>query len=173
MDNRRLFAMLILVFLAEAAFAKMAADSYNGVFGGCDGLGAEPPFGFIWLPESVSSLFLGDRVLLHFMSSLGSGELVISGVVSKGEIGDLSCGAAYDYDFEVWMSDANALELATSQKPVTTFLNLWKKGEIRLIPNGEENGRKLLDALEDESVNSDSEAVPRWIRELFADGAQQ
>jgi len=64
------------------------------------------------------------------------------------------------------MSDVTALQLATSTKPVTTFVTLWRSGQIKVQPNGEENKRKLSYA--DQLVAQDNEPVPEWIRNFFS-----
>ncbi|VVC02542.1 Uncharacterised protein [Candidatus Bilamarchaeum dharawalense] len=120
---------------------------------------------FIWLPTKVSDLFLSDRIILHF-SFINGENIVINGEVLPNKITHLKCGSTVDYDYEVWMSDINALELATSTKPTTTFVRLWRTGEIRIIANGSENEQKLSHA--DMLVAQDYEPVPVWIRNLFS-----
>ncbi len=119
---------------------------------------------FIWLPEKVSDVLYGDVVILHF-SMIDGNSITIHGVVEDSAIARLRCGRTPDYDFEVWMSDINALGLATSVKPTTTFVRLWRTGEIRIEPSGKENEMKL--AYADQLVAQDNEPVPEWIRELF------
>jgi len=119
---------------------------------------------FIWLPKNVSNLLYGDRINLHFHMVNGH-EISVNGIVEKGAIKHLKCGRAADYDFEVWMSDVNAIQLATSTKPITTFVTLWRAGQIKVQPNGKENERKL--AYADQLVAQDNEPVPEWIRNIF------
>lgn len=119
---------------------------------------------FIWLPEKVSDVFYGDIIILHF-SMINGNNITIHGVVADSEITSLRCGRTSDYDFEVWMSDINAMELATSTKPVTTFVRLWRTGEIKIEPNGKENEMKLEYA--DQLMAQDDEPVPEWIRSIF------
>jgi len=118
---------------------------------------------FIWLPSAVSDVFEGDIVNLHF-SMINGHEISFSGVVERNSIVDLECGRSTHYDFEVWMSDFNALQLATSLEPTKTFVMLWRSGEIRMHANGPENEDKLNRA--DELVEND-EPVPGWIRDIF------
>jgi hypothetical protein len=121
--------------------------------------------GYIWLPQSVSDIFLGDRVILHFSMHNGN-EITGHGIVKHGMITDLECESPENYDFEVWMSDVNALQLATSEKPISTFVQLWRKGEIRIEANGPKNEMKLTYA--DMLVAQDDEPVPERIRDLFS-----
>lgn len=118
---------------------------------------------FIWLPKAVSDLFEGDNVIIHF-SMMNGNTIIVNGVVAPSSIIDLECGRTSDYDFEIWMSDANALELATSRKPTTTFVTLWRSGQIKIQANGIENQEKLEYA--DQLVAQD-EPVPSWIRNIF------
>jgi hypothetical protein len=119
---------------------------------------------FIWLPEKVSDVFYGKKVILHF-SMINGNNITVNGVVSESEITDLHCGRSADYDYEIWMSDLNALELATSTKPVTTFVRLWRSGQIKIKPNGSEN--ELLLSKADLLLSQDDEPVPEWIRNIF------
>jgi hypothetical protein len=120
---------------------------------------------YIWLPGSVSDLFLGDIVILHF-SMHDDNVITGHGTVSEGMITDLGCGRADVHDFEVWMSDANALQLATSEKPITTFVALWRRGDIRIEASSVENEMKLAHA--DMLMAKDDEPVPEGIRDAFS-----
>jgi PHP family Zn ribbon phosphoesterase len=91
--------------------------------------------------------------------------ITMNGVVAKGGIYDLHCGMIEDYDYEIWMSDLSALQLATSTKPTTTFVTMWRTGQIKIHPNGTGNAQKL--AYADQLVAQDNEAVPLWIRQMF------
>jgi hypothetical protein len=120
---------------------------------------------FIWLPEKVSEIFIEDRIILHF-SMLNGEDITVNGIVKKGRISELQCEPFAHHDFEVWMGDLNALELATSEKPITTFVKLWRRGQIKLEANGEDNQKKLEYA--DQLVGKDNEPVPEWIRNIFS-----
>jgi len=115
----------------------------------------------VWLPQKVSDAFMGDKVIFHFAMVNGN-EITFSGVVEKGGIAQLRCGTIPDYDYEIWMSDANALELATSTKPVTTGAKLWRSGQIRIKAGSPENEKKF--AYADQLVAEDDEPVPEWVR---------
>jgi len=119
---------------------------------------------YIWLPEKVSDIMHGSTVNLHFYMFDGN-EIIFNGIVKDSAITNLKCGRTDDYDFEVWMSDVNALQLATSDKPVTTFITLWRNGEIRFEANGKENEMKL--AYADQLMAQDDEPVPEWIKQIF------
>jgi len=120
--------------------------------------------GYIWLPKDVSKVFLNDTILLHF-SMINGKTVTVAGMVSDGKISELSCLPASAHDFEVSMSDINALELATSMKPISTFVRLWRTGSILIEPNGKENQVKL--AYADQLMTNDSEPVPEFIRNIF------
>ncbi len=92
-------------------------------------------------------------------------EITTSGIVETQSINHLICKIPSNYDYEVWMSDVNALELATSTQPISTFVRLRKTGQIKLNANGKEN-EKLL-AYEKQLLAKDNEPVPEWIREMF------
>jgi len=118
---------------------------------------------FIWLPTAVSEHFEGDSVALHF-STLQGNKFTVYGTVWENAIYPLSCKEKENLDFEVSMSDWNALTLATSLKPTETFVKLWRMGEITIAPHGEENEQKLEAA--DELIEQD-EPVPEAIRNIF------
>jgi hypothetical protein len=120
---------------------------------------------FIWLPDKVSEIFMNDKVIIHFSMINGKG-ISVNGIVKKGRISQLQCEPFPGHDFEVWMSDLNALELGTSEKPITTFVRLWRNGQIELVAYGEENEKKL--AYADQLVARDNEPVPEWIRNFFS-----
>ena len=119
---------------------------------------------YIWLPSLVSQMFDGSTVNLHFNTMQGN-EISLHGYVSGQKIQNMECGRASNYDYEVWMSDFNAISLATSKNPISTFQKLRREGEIKVDANGEENEKRLEDAavLEDE----DDEPVPQSIRLFF------
>ena len=118
---------------------------------------------FIWLPSAVSEHFDGAQLTLHFSTFAGN-NFTVYGEVTKEAIYPLTCEETKEADFEVWMSDWNALQLATSQEPTETFVKLWRSGEITLVANGEENQEKL--EATQELVNQD-EPVPEYIRSIF------
>jgi hypothetical protein len=120
--------------------------------------------GYIWLPKDVSNIFMEDRIVLHF-SMINGNEITVYGTVKSGAISKLQCDPFSNHDFEVWMSDLNALELATSEKPITTFVTLWRNDQIRLKANGKDNEKKL--AYADQLVARDNEPVPVRIRNIF------
>jgi hypothetical protein len=116
----------------------------------------------VWLPQKVSEAFMGDKVIFHFAMVNGN-DITFSGVVEKGEIAHLRCGIIPDYDYEIWMSDADALELATSTKPVTTGADLWRSGQIKIRAGSPEDEKKF--AYANTLVAEDDEPVPEWVRE--------
>ena len=118
---------------------------------------------FIWLPSAVSGHFEEDNLLLHF-STIQGNEFTVYGQVAENAIYPLSCEEKEEPDFEVWMSDIHALQLATSTEPTETFVNLWRSGEIQLEANGKENQKKL-EAID--SLLNEDEPVPKWIRDMF------
>ena len=162
---KKIYALLIVVFLLVGTIA-VASIKVNEFYRKYAPTTCEEALviGYIWLPEDVSGLFMNDSVILHF-SMLNGNEITGYGIVKKGRIGDLRCEPYPHHDYEVWMSDLNALELATSEKPITTFVRLWRSGQIRMKANGQENEMKL--AYADQLVAQDQEPVPEGIRKMF------
>jgi len=119
---------------------------------------------YVWIPNSVSQVFDESTINLHF-STIKGNQINIWGEVQNGKISPLHCGRSNNYDYEVWMSDLNAIELATSDKPITTFQNLRRQGQIRIEANGEKNQQRLDAASVLE--NRDNEAVPQSIQDFF------
>jgi hypothetical protein len=119
---------------------------------------------YIWLPESVSQVFDGSIVNLHFGTMQGN-EISLFGYVSGQKIQNMECGRSQNYDYEVWMSDVNAISLAISDKPISTFQKLRRSGEIKVEARGEENQKRLDDAAALEK--EDNEPVPATIRRFF------
>ncbi len=120
--------------------------------------------GYIWLPQSVSSLFMNDNLILHFSMANGN-NITVYGDVQDHGIYDLSCSQSSPPDAEVWMDDYTAISLATSTKPITTFVEGWRSGRIVLNAYNKETESKLGKA--DQLVASDDESVPPMIRALF------
>lgn len=165
--EKKYVALIVIAILAGTAIAGTSvASMYHDMFSNANCEEYNTGHGFIWLPRSVSDIFQGDTVIIHFVS-MTNDELVVNGKVVSGAIYPIKCGRADDYDYELWMGVWNAFELATSEKPVTTFVRLWRSGQITIIPNGEENALKLLEAEENENVREDAEPVPQYIREGF------
>ena len=150
-------ALLLLISSAAAIIATSGSIEYYCVEERIQN-------GYIWLPTEVSDLFLGDKVNLHF--SMPNGNMYdVYGRVSGNRIAELHCGSSPDYDYDVSMGYMDALHLATSTKPVTKFVELWRSGNIVLEANSQENQEKLDNA--DLLVSSDDEPVPETIRNLF------
>lgn len=119
--------------------------------------------GYIWLPKKVSELFYGDTLNLHFFL-LDGRQIHSYGVVSEGKISNLKCGSTSDYDFDISMTDINAIELSISDKPVTTFVHLWRAGQIKVKSSNLANEEKLDYA--DQMVAFDNEPVPENIQNI-------
>jgi hypothetical protein len=167
MDNMKkafIFLALAALLIGSVVVGTIAVtEQYKEIApSSCEGFVSRNSY--IWLPRAVSDVFDGDMVILHF-SMVNGNEITVNGMVYRGAIVGLECGRTEDYDFEVWMSDLNALELATSEKPVTTYVRLWRSGEIRMEANGPENEMKLTYA--DMLLAQDDEPVPEWIRLMF------
>jgi hypothetical protein len=157
--------ILILLIGSIAAGTIVLSELYKQIAPkSCDDFKAVEN-GYIWLPKSVSDIFKGAQVNLHFKMVNGN-EISVNGIVEESKISRLECGRSSNYDFEIWMSDRDALELTVSDKPVTTFVTLWRKGNIRINANGIENEQKL--AYADQLVAKDNEPVPDSIQKLFA-----
>jgi hypothetical protein len=122
-------------------------------------------FGLIWLPKKVSDFFKGDHILLHF-SMINGENITVGGTVYDNEIGSLVCPDYARPDFEVWMSDREALALATSSRPVTTFVDFYKGGQIRIKAYGEDNQKKLAEG--EKLAAEDDEPVPQYLRDVFS-----
>jgi hypothetical protein len=150
-------ALLLLISSAAAIIATSDSIEYYCVE-------ENVRHGYIWLPARVSDLFLGGKVNLHFSMPNGN-RYDIYGTVQDQEISGLHCGASAEYDYDVSMGYMDALHLATSTKPVTTFVGLWRSGNIILEANGQENQEKLDNT--GLLVSTDDEPVPEPIRSLF------
>jgi len=150
-------ALLLLVSSAAAIIATSDSIEYYCVE-------ERIQSGYIWFPAEVSDLFLGDKINLHFKMPNGN-MYDVHGTVRDHEISGLHCGVSQEYDYDVSMGYMDALHLATSTKPVTKFVELWRSGNIILQPNGQENQEKLDNA--DLLVSTDDEPVPELIRNLF------
>ncbi|MFH2101389.1 MAG: hypothetical protein ABII71_04875 [Candidatus Micrarchaeota archaeon] len=158
-----LLAIAALFIGSVAAGTIAASELYlENVPGSCQELDVEN--GYIWLPGKVSDLFSGKLLILHFALISGN-EVTVSGTVGQGGIYGLECGETENADYEIRMSDLNAIELATSTRPVMTFVRLWRQGQIELEPHGEDNGRLLLQ--EGRLMAQDDEPVPESIRVMF------
>ncbi len=115
---------------------------------------------YIWLPKTVSDIFHNDKINLYFRLSNGKIS-IINGIVKDHGIYSLNCGSN-NADFDVYMSDLNALELATSTKPITTFVRLWENDEITIRAT---NSSKLQ--YSEQLLQNDHEPVPEDIRNFF------
>jgi hypothetical protein len=121
--------------------------------------------GYIWLPESISNLFMGDNVVLHF-SMVNGKNITVYGAIADHGIYDLRCSPLdVEYDADVWMSDETAIYLATSTTPITTFVTNWRNGKIIIETHNQETEEKL--SMADELVANDFEPVPISIRIVF------
>ncbi len=120
--------------------------------------------GYIWLPQSVSSLFMDDSIILHF-TTIYDDHITVYGIVNDHGIFDLSCKAFLKPDAEVSMSDLMAIELATSTKPITTFVTGWRNGRIEIKTYNLATQKKL--AYGDQLMANDFEPVPPVIRAIF------
>jgi len=130
---------------------------------------------YIWLPDLVGNFFDGAQINLHFR--MVSGEtLDVCGNVEKPEydgaharpagIYGLSWAVCREPDYDVSMSDANAISLATSTAPMRTFSSLQDGGSIAVTPYGEGNAAKYRYAKAN-FLSMDGQAVPQGIREYF------
>lgn len=166
MDKIVSLSLLTVLLIGSIGLTTFAASELykSNVPSSCEEL--DPSGSFIWLPHKVSDIFMGDTIILHF-SMMNGGEVTVSGEVADGGIYDLSCTIPEDHDFEVWMSDLDALSLTASDKPITRFVTLWRSGDIQIEAGGPENGQKLSYA--DQLLSQDDEPVPEWIQELFSD----
>jgi hypothetical protein len=164
MRNEYLFIGFAALLIGSVVGGIALSDYYKEVVPHtCEGL--LEVASYIWLPESVSDLFMDDEVILHMRMYEGT-EVTGHGLVRQGKLTEFGCGRTESYDFEIWMSDVNAMQLATSEKPITTFVTLWRRGEIRVEANGTENEMKLANA--DMLVAQDDEPVPEAIRDAFS-----
>jgi hypothetical protein len=118
----------------------------------------------IWLPEVVSDYFYNDEITIHF-DMINGNTITVHGTAYDEGIRDLRCERESAIDFEVWMSDVTAIELATSTKPITTAVTRWKSGFMEVVAYGPENQKKLEGA--DKLVEYDNEPVPEKIREYL------
>ncbi|MCX8194810.1 MAG: hypothetical protein N3G22_01755 [Candidatus Micrarchaeota archaeon] len=150
-----LIALLSFFFVGSIAIAEFSCDYLT-----------EGNAYYIWLPKSVSSYFEGERINLEFIMPHG-GILKINGVVKPGEIGELRCGNPYEHSYFVSMTWREALELATSDKPITTFMRLKNSGKIIVSPKGIDKFEKLL-AAQQTLVEDDGEPVPQHVQEQFS-----
>lgn len=148
-------AIISLTILTSSHYLDLIPDS-------CDQIPLEGKY--IWLPNSVSEIFEDSIINLHFNTMRGN-EISLYGYVSGQKIQNMKCGRSQNYDYEVWMSDLNAIALATSNKPITTFQQLRREGQIKVKANGEENKQRLNDA--DILETQDDEAVPGSIQNFF------
>ncbi|GEM_PF-1604202 len=135
--------------------------------------------GYIWLPDLVANYFNGKDISLHFY--LASGEVLdVCGKVypagatiprfnlaaPRPSITELDWKICDKPDYDVSMSDLNAVSLATSLTPIRTFASLMDKGEIKVNPHGEENAIRFQYAY-NEFRQMDGQEVPADIREIF------
>lgn len=125
---------------------------------------------YIWLPKNVSNYFYSDKINLDFrligsIKELNISVLKINGIIQDWKITDLKCGSTPDSDYNVFISDFTAIDLATSKTPITSFRNEWKRGEIKIVPKDSYHTNKLNYA--DLILNEDNESVPENIREYF------
>jgi len=154
--------LLIIILFTGTVAVGGAALLENHPLQNCESFTAKNKF--IWLPGAVSEHFEGDRITLHF-STIQGNEFTVYGKVNSDGIYPLACEEKEESDFEVWMSDVHALQLATSTEPTETFVNLWRNGEIQLVANGEENQKKLEAT---DLLLKEDEPVPEWIRNIFS-----
>ncbi|MFH0737203.1 MAG: hypothetical protein V1827_00485 [Candidatus Micrarchaeota archaeon] len=166
MNNLAVFALLSLLLIGSIGLTTVAASELykQNVPSSCTEMDVSRSF--IWLPHKVSDIFMDDSLILHF-AMLNGKEITVSGVVGDGGIYDLSCEIPESRDYEVWMSDLDALSLTASDKPITRFVTLWRTGAIRIEADGSENEQKL--AYADQLLAQDDEPVPEWIQDLFSD----
>ncbi|MBI5227232.1 hypothetical protein HY988_01470 [Candidatus Micrarchaeota archaeon] len=157
-----LFILIAIFLIGSVAIGMMLNDFYK----------ANAPrtcedfiqVGYVWLPESVSRIFMNDSVILHF-STINNDQITAYGIVRDHGIFDLGCQPIRNPDAEVSMSDLTAIELATSAKPITTFVIRWRAGKIRIKTYNSETERKL--AYADQLLATDYEPVPPLIRAMF------
>lgn len=135
--------------------------------------------GYIWLPDIVANYFEGKRISLHFYLSSGEVLDVCGTVIPQGKsisrfnmvaprpsITELSWSVCDEWDYDVSMSDFNALSLATSTTPTRTFASLMDSGEIKVKPNGQDNALRFQYAY-NEFRRQDGQPVPDDIRAIF------
>jgi len=161
--------LLIIVLLAIATIGSVVAGTVyftaawkKDAPSTCDAVLTQ--INYVWLPESITNITMGKNINLHF-AMINGDEISYTGVVGKGALRNLRCGRSEDYDFEVWMDDASAFQLATSIKPITDAVRLWRSGKITIKANGAENEKVLGYA--DRLVAQDNEPVPGPIRSAF------
>jgi len=126
---------------------------------------------YIWLPKSVSNFFNNEKINLDFKVAQGL-NFGINGIVKEQRITNIKCGIAEDYSYFVSMSDRNAIELATSDKPITTFVKLWRAGGITVKPKDVEKEVKLREA-ETLLTKNDNEPVPDEIQDYMKESYEE
>lgn len=134
---------------------------------------------YIWLPDIVGNFFEGSQISLHF--HMLSGETLdvcgtvetAGGSLSAGHKGSpagifsLSWATCANADYDVSMSDGDALSLATSTTPMRTFSSLEDAGNMVVKPRGDGNAAKYRYAKANFLV-LDGQAVPQGIRDYFS-----
>ena len=156
-----LFIYYTIVIVALASLSGQSIMLEKALPDSCSDLPLEGRY--VWLPKSVGEVFDGSTINLHF--STIRGKIDVWGKVQNGRIAPLRCGRSQNYDYEIWMSDVDAISLATSDEPISTFQQLRRGGRIEVDANGEENERRLEDA--EALENEDDEPVPGTIQGFF------
>lgn len=164
MNNYAILAGFIAILLVGAITLETKMQEI------CDDLN-KTEGNFIWLPRSVSNFFYNEKINLDFEVARGL-NLIINGIVKEQRITDIKCGIAEDYGYWVSMSDRNAIKLATSDKPITTFVRLWKTDEINVKPKNVEKEVKLREA-ETLLTKNDNEPVPDEIQKYMKESYEE
>lgn len=122
---------------------------------------------YIWLPGQVSDVFYERRINLQF-NMINGNTILVNGIVDNDRITQLKCGSSTDYDFNVTMSDLDALKLATSTTPILEFRNLMKAGSIKIVPkDSSKYTPQILEEMADRMIEDGEEPVPFGIRNYF------
>lgn len=146
------------------AFAAFLIGSIAFAEFSCDYLGEGNTY-HIWLPKSVTAYFSEETINLEFLMPQGN-VLAVTGRVGRSGIGDLRCGSSREHGYFVSMTWREAVLLATSNTPITTFQQLRGQGKIMVVPNGIDKMQKLAEA-EGTLPMDDGQPVPSGIQGDF------
>ncbi len=122
---------------------------------------------YVWLPRSVSGVFYGQTINLHF-DMVNGYRIDFYGVVHDGKLQNLKCGSTVDYDFDVTMSDLEALRLATSSRPIASFRDSWQGGSIQMKARDPKWQQESLERLAETLTSGSEEPVPEDIQSFFS-----
>ncbi len=154
------FVLLALLAIGTIGAGIILSENYFGIVNSL----ACKSTNWVWLPQSVGTIFEGKKIGLHFL--LVNGKTVDEwGTVKNARIQNMQCTKPSNIDFDVTMDDRTAIELATSQKPITSFVTAWKTGKINVVAHGKENEQLL--AYANQLMAQDTEAVPDNIRNVI------